>query len=52
MTNKEHHLRRLELMRLDVKRELDDAGYRGNFPEMERLADQYASISKQIEAAL
>ena len=41
----------IQNMLIDCKRRLNTAADRGDFPEMNRLSDQYASLSRLLEAA-
>lgn len=51
MTPRESHAAELQRMMLDCKRQMNEAADSGNLREINRLADQYASLSRLLEAA-
>ena len=51
MTAQKNYAEEINNMLIDVRRRLSAAADRGDFPEMSRLSDQYASLSRLLEAA-
>ena len=51
MTPRQDYAKDIERLLIDCKRRLNAAADRGNVPEVSRLADQVASLSKLLEAA-
>ena len=51
MTPREDHVENIQNMLIDVKRRLNAAADVGDFREMDCLSDQYASLSRLLEAA-
>ncbi len=51
MTPQQSHAENIQNMLIDTKRRLNAAADRGDFREMGRLSDQYASLSRLLEAA-
>ena len=51
MTPQQSHARNIEVLLIDTKKRLNAAADRGNVPEVSRLAEQVASLSRLLEVA-
>ena len=51
MTPKQDYAKDIQRLLLDCKRRLNAAADRGNVPEVSRLAEQVASLSRLLEVA-
>ena len=51
MTPQQDHARNIEVLLIDNKKRLNAAADVGNVPEVSRLADQVASLSRLLEVA-
>ena len=51
MTAQKNYADDIERLMLDCRKRLNDAADKGQIAEMSRLSDQYASLSRLLEAA-